>query len=63
KMAKDSKAPVVEIFDERDGCTSAGSTGKASDAGEKGLLVKVSMQKVGYNAIMAKSVAASYMNK
>ena len=45
KMDKSAKAPVVQVYDERDGC--AGPS-KTSAAGEEGFCVKVSMQKIGY---------------
>nr|4LM6_A Chain A, cryptophyte phycocyanin alpha chain [Hemiselmis virescens]4LM6_C Chain C, cryptophyte phycocyanin alpha chain [Hemiselmis virescens] len=62
KMATDSKAPLIELFDERDGCKGPAAN-KASDVGEPGLCVKVSMQKVAMNAAAAKSVATNYMRK
>nr|U5TBU5.1 RecName: Full=Phycoerythrin alpha-1 subunit; AltName: Full=Phycoerythrin PE555 alpha-1 subunit; Short=PE555A-1 [Hemiselmis andersenii]AGY96993.1 phycoerythrin550 alpha subunit [Hemiselmis andersenii] len=56
-MKKDSKAPCVEVFDERDGCKAAG-TQKAS--GDDGFCVKVSMKAIGFNAAEAASVTKNY---
>nr|U5T8F7.1 RecName: Full=Phycoerythrin alpha-3 subunit [Hemiselmis andersenii]AGY96991.1 phycoerythrin550 alpha subunit [Hemiselmis andersenii] len=43
-MKKNSKAPCVTIFDERDGC--GGPTRAKTGAGEEGLMVKIQMQEI-----------------
>eukprot|EP00283_Hemiselmis_rufescens_P010275 CAMPEP_0173436538 /NCGR_PEP_ID=MMETSP1357-20121228/16349_1 /TAXON_ID=77926 /ORGANISM="Hemiselmis rufescens, Strain PCC563" /LENGTH=119 /DNA_ID=CAMNT_0014401627 /DNA_START=22 /DNA_END=381 /DNA_ORIENTATION=+ len=55
------KAPIVEVFDERDGCAGApAKKGNRFGRGDRDMCIKVSMKEIGLSTANAVSVKKNY---